>query len=186
MFRVQPSIWGWDGGTDSAPSRTGKSRIIPFTLYYPLSLRKKNSTVVWIPYLMCERFRVWFPGAEPSPLPLQDKIFEQNYQNDIFHSSFVNGLWCLWDVHCAPNIGGFYYINKNSAMRQSLITFTSFTSLHIVCSFLTIHRVSHLKKYHAHRLKVMKFFLLIPLNVINSLYHLYDPFTFVKTSQYHR
>ena len=48
-------------------------------------------------------------------------------------------------------------------MRKSLITFTS--SLHIVCPFLTIHRVSQLKKYHAHWLKVMQFFLRIPLNV---------------------
>ena len=49
-------------------------------------------------------------------------------------------------------------------MRQSLITFTS-SFAYCVSSFLTIHRVSQLKKYHAHRLKVMQFFLLIPLNV---------------------
>ena len=109
---------------DSGPSRTGKSRIIPFT-FYPLSLGKKNSTVVWIRDHICGRFRVWLPGAEPSPLPLKDNNFEQNYQNDIFYSSFVNGCWRLWDVHGAPNIAGFYYINENSAMRQSLITFTS-------------------------------------------------------------
>ena len=149
-------------GTDSAPSRTGKSRIIPLT-FYPLSWGKKNSTVVWIRDHMCGRFRVWFPGEEPSPLPLKDKNFGKHYQNDMFYSSFVNGLWRLWDVHCAPNIAGFYYINENSAMRQSLITFT--IHLHIVCSFLTIHRANQLKKYHAHRLKVMQFFLLIPLSV---------------------
>ena len=128
LCQEQSSIWGRGrGGADSAPSRTGKSRIIPLT-FYPLSLTKKNSTVVWIRNHMsgmCVRFRVWFPGAEPSPLPLKDKNFEQNYHNDIFYSSFVKGLWRLWDVHCAPNIAGFYYINENSAMRKSLITFTS-------------------------------------------------------------
>ena len=110
--------------TDIIWSRTGKSRIMPLT-FYPLSWGKKNSTAVWIRVHMCERFRVWFPGEEPSPLPLKDKNFEKNYQNDIFYSSFVNDLWRLWDVHCAPNIAGFYYINENSAMSQSLITFTS-------------------------------------------------------------
>lgn len=135
---------------------------IPLTLY-PLSLGKKNRTVVWIRDHLCWRFEVWFSGAEPSALPLKDKNFEQNYQNDIFHSSFVNGFWRLLDVHCAPNIAGFYYINENSACVK--VWSSLLVNLHVVCSFLTIHRVSHLKKCHVHRLKVKQFFLLIPLNV---------------------
>ena len=62
------------------------------------------------------------------------------------------------------NIAGFYYINENSAMRQSLITSSSLFA-YCVFFFNNPYRVSHLKKYHAHRLKVMQFFLLIPLNV---------------------
>ena len=151
-------------GTDSAPSRTGKSRIIPLK-FYPLSFGKKNSTVVWIRDHMCGRFRVWFPGAEPPPSPLKDKNFQQNYQNDIFN--FILHLWTVFGAYDT-------YIAHQTSLGSITLTKTVpcvkvwsrlLVHLHTVCSFLTIHRVSHRKKYHAHRLKVMQFFLLIPLNV---------------------
>ena len=164
LCQEQASIWG-RGGADSAPSRTGKSRIIPLT-FYPLSLTKKNSTVVWIRNHMsgmCVRFRVWFPGAEPSPLPLKDKNFEQNYHNDIFYSSFVNGYGVYETYIAHPTSLGSITLTKTVPCVK--VWSSLLVNLHIVCSFLTIHRVSQLKKYHAHRLKVMQFFLLIPLNV---------------------
>ena len=49
-------------------------------------------------------------------------------------------------------------------MRQSLIKFTSSFAYCVFFSNNPI-RANQLKKYHAHRLKVMQFFLLIPLNV---------------------
>ena len=134
---------------------------MPLT-FYPLSLRKKNSTVVWIRDHLCGRFEVWFSVSQPSALPLKDKNFQQNYQHDTFYSSVVNGSWRLWDVHCAPNIAEFYYSNENGAVK---VWSRLIVHLHIVCSFLTIHRLGQLKKHHAHRSKVIQFFLRLPLCV---------------------
>ena len=150
------------GWADSGPSGTGKSRIMPLT-FYPLSLGKKNSTVVWIRDHICGRFRVWFPGTEPSPLSLKittsSKITKMIY--------FILHLWTVFGVYetymAHPTSVGSITLTKTVPWVKvwSRLPF----HLHIECSFLTIHRVSHLKKCHVHRLKVMQFFLLIPLNV---------------------
>ena len=170
-------------GTDSAPNRTGKSRIIPLTLY-PLSLVKKNSTVVWIRNQMCGRFRVWFQHAEPSPSLLKDENFEQNYQNDIFYSSFVNGVYETYMAH--PTSLDTITLTKTVPCVK--VWSRLLVHLHIVCSFRTIHRVSHLKKYHAHRLKVMQCFsaYTIECRKLTVLITFMDHFTLAKTSQYHR
>ena len=129
----------------------------------PIVIRKKNSTVVWIRDHMCRGFGVWFPGAEPSPLPLKDKNCEENYQNDIFYSSFVNGYGVYETYIAHPTSLGSITLTKTVPCVK--VWSRLLVHLHIVCSCLTIHRVSHLKKYHAHSLKVMQFILLIPLNV---------------------
>ena len=148
--------------TDIIWSRTGKSRIMPLT-FYPLSWGKKNSTAVWIRDHMCERFRVWFPGEEPSPYHWKIKISRKTTKM----TYFILHLWTVYDacetyiVH--PTSVGSITLTKTVPWVK--VWSRLLVHLHIVCSFLTIHRVSNLKKYHAHRLKVMQFFLLIPLNV---------------------
>ena len=143
-------------------SRTGESRIIPLT-FYLLSLRKKNSTVVWIRDHMCG-----------------DLEFDSRVRNlHLYHgkikisrktTKMIYFILHLWTVYGAYET----YIAHPTSLSSITLTKTVpcvkvwsslLVNLHIVCSFLTIHRVSHLKKYHAHRLKVMQFFLLIPLNV---------------------
>ena len=154
---------GVGGGTDSAPiSRTGKSRIIPLT-FYPLSLGKKNSTVVWIRDHICGRFRVWFPGANLHLCHWKIKILSKTTKIIYFilHFWTVYGVYETYIAH--PTSVGSITLTKTVPCVN--VWSRLLVHLHIVCSFLTIHRANQLKKYHVHRLKVMQFFLLIPLNV---------------------
>ena len=166
MFQVQPSIWGGGGrgrgGTDSAPSRTEKSRIIPLT-FYPLSLGEKNNTVVWIRDHMCGDSE--FDSQERNLHLCHWKIKIPSKTTKMIY--FILHFWTVYGVYET-------YIAHPTSLGSITLTKTVpcvkvwsrlLVHLHIVCSFLTIHRANQLKKYPVHRLKVMQFFLLIPLNV---------------------
>ena len=80
---------------------------------------------------------------------------------------FILHLWTVFGVYetymAHPTSLGSFTLTKIVPCVK--VWSRLLVNLHFVRSLLTIHRASQLKKYHAHRLKVMQFFLLIPLNV---------------------
>ena len=110
---------------------------------------------------MCGRFRVWFPGAHLChwKIKIPSKTTKMIYF--ILHLWTVYGAYETYIAH--PTSLGSITLTKTVPCVK--VWSSLLVNLHVVCSFLTIHRVSHLKKCHVHRLKVKQFFLLIPLNV---------------------
>ena len=115
-------------------SRTGESRIIPLT-FYLLSLRKKNSTVVWIRDHMCGDLefdsRVRNLHLYHGKIKISRKTTKMIYF--ILHLWTVYGAYETYIAH--PTSLGSITLTKTVPCVK--VWSRLLVNLHIVCSFLT-------------------------------------------------